>query len=100
MLRLRSVQDHLDLRAEDQVAHHRRNPLIGPVAWSAYFLFPPTINACRRSVTFASRLLSGSNPYACSIVARIDVVSCAWWSTPDLVKLAPMISAGMRVPGP
>jgi hypothetical protein len=53
----------------------------------------PTVSACRRSLTSASRLPQGGSACACSIVARIEVVSCDLWSTPNRVNPPPMIGA-------
>src|SRR5712691_2495634 len=72
--------------------------------WLRYFLtcfgfF--AVNTDDRSDTAASRVPSGSSPHRCSIVDRIDVVSCSVLSTANLCfRCGAITSVGTRVPGP
>src|SRR6266550_1997128 len=58
-------------------------------------------NAEPRSATATSRVVSGVRPQRCSMVAKIDVVSCGVWSTVAFLGRSGEITmAGIRVPGP
>ena len=71
------------------------------VAVSRYGRLPGNTGARNRSATAASRLVSGARPKRCSMVARIEVVSCSVVSTANgCLSTGETSSAGIRVPGP